>query len=719
MEYRFGPFRVQPLERRLLRDHAQVPLTPKAFELLLVLIEAAGHLLEKDQLMKRVWADAFVEDANLANNISLLRKVLSGGNGGEEYIETVPKRGYRFLAAVTRVTTPYDDQPVVRSPVIDGVAESQPLTSVRPAAPGRQPIRLARVVVACLAFVVIAILMRRSPAQISAPPIRFTVSAPSGTSLPPPFQPASPAMSPDGRRLAFRVLRGGESVIAVRALDGLETGVLAGSEGGVFPFWSPAGDEIAFFAGGKLKKASLSGGAVQTICDAADGYGGTWNRDGLILFAPSPRTGLFSVRATGGQPVQVTSPRGNETFHQHPQFLPDGRRFTFFASPDGIYLGSLDGGTPVRILTSRSHARYAPEGFVLFIRDSMLMAQPFDANRGRVIGDPLRLAEHVPIGGVMAGGQPVGGGALSVSENGVLAYKTMASIQWKLAWFDRSGKLVAPARPLPFGDFGDFEMSPDATQVAVGHSGDIWVVDLQTGQAKQITFRSAGDRRPIWSPDGQWLVFISPRHEAAGLYRKKVSGDLPEELLLGADPDRLAWPSDWKAQGVVFMAPEGGDVRKLPLGGDRKVDTLARAAVTEPDAKLSPDGRWLAYSSAEARSDRREVFVRSVSTPATYRISINGGKRPRWRPDGKELFYLAGDGTLTSVPIDAVATRLSPGAAQSLFPTDLASAPEGLQSFGITRDGQRILMPVAEDRTPAQSLVVVSNWPAALNRTEH
>jgi len=237
MEYRFGPFRVQPLERRLLRHDAPVPLTPKAFELLLVLVEAAGHLLEKDQLMKRVWADAFVEEANLANNISLLRKMLSGGNGGEEYIETVPKRGYRFLAAVTTVTRPDDDQPVARSPVIDFVAESQPLPSVRPAGPVRHPIRLVAVVATCLAIVVIAILMRRSPVQISVPPIRFTVLAPSGTSLPPPFQPASPAVSRDGRRLAFRVLRGGESVIAVRALDGLETGVLAGSEGGVFPFW--------------------------------------------------------------------------------------------------------------------------------------------------------------------------------------------------------------------------------------------------------------------------------------------------------------------------------------------------------------------------------------------------------------------------------------------------------------------------------------------------
>ncbi len=263
MEYRFGPFRIQPLERRLLRDDAQVALTPKAFDLLLVLIENAGHLLEKDQLMKRLWADAFVEDANLANNISLLRKTLTVGDAGEECIETVPKRGYRFVAEVTRVNNLTADRAVASPSVVESVAESGSLPSVPAPADGPTRSLLATVTVAIsFAIVAIAAVVWRSTPQPSAPPARFTVSAPIGTSLPPPYQPASPAVSPDGRRLAFRVLRGGESVIAIRAIDGLETQVLPGSEGGVFPFWSPEGDEIAFFADGKLKKAGVSGGAV-------------------------------------------------------------------------------------------------------------------------------------------------------------------------------------------------------------------------------------------------------------------------------------------------------------------------------------------------------------------------------------------------------------------------------------------------------------------------
>ena len=208
-----------------------------------------------------------------------------------------------------------------------------------------------------LGAVAVVVTTRRSDNATTNPrPMRFAVTPPLGTSLPSPGQPLSPALSPDGTRMAFRVFRDGKPVLAIRILAELDAQVVPNTEGVSFPFWSPDSRTVGFFADGMLKRLDVSGGPVQTICDAADGYGGTWNRDDVILFAPRANGGLFRVPAAGGAPTQVTWLQADETFHQHPQFLPDGRRFIYFASPDRIYLGSLDGDAPVRILTSRSQA---------------------------------------------------------------------------------------------------------------------------------------------------------------------------------------------------------------------------------------------------------------------------------------------------------------------------------------------------------------------------
>jgi DNA-binding winged helix-turn-helix (wHTH) protein/Tol biopolymer transport system component len=719
--YEFGPFRLDPAERRLLRNDAPIALTPKAFDLLVVLVENAGRLLEKDELMKRVWADAFVEEANLANNISLLRKTLGNGVDGLAYIETVPRRGYRFLGVVTDANTSSRHQ-AVDEPSIAAVAASQPVATA--GSPGflrmalTAPVRFGLLLALLLGAVAVVVTTRRSDDATTNPHrMRFAVVPPLGTSLPPPGQSVSPALSPDGIRMVFRVFRDGVPVLAIRILDELNAHVVANTEAASFPFWSPDGRTVGFFADGQLKRLDVSGGPVQTISEAADGYGGTWNRDDVILFAPRANDGLFSVPAVGGEPTQVTWLQTDETFHQHPQFLPDGRRFIYFASPDRIYLGSLDGDAPVRILTSRSQARYSPPGYLLFVLDRSLVAQRFDAERARVIGDPLPIGDDVPVGGAIVGGRPAGGGAFSVSENGVVVYRSVARIQEKLAWFDRSGQLLDRIA-MPVDRFTDPELSPDGKQIAIASgtrpfADDIGVFDAATGRLTQLTFHPAQDRRPVWSPDGLSVAFASLRSEAPGIYQKVVTGERPEELLLRSDtsPPR-GWPADWGPSGLVYADSRGGLSLLPPRAND---NSRSLVPVGWHDAKVTSDGRWLAYTKADNPSGRRDVYVQSTSDPGgQWTISQAGGSFPRWRPDGSELFYLAANGSIMAVRTDTKTTIFRSGVPERLFDTKLQTLREGRQSFGVTPDGQRFLISVPDDASPTQSLVVVSNWLSTL-----
>jgi len=519
-------------------------------------------------------------------------------------------------------------------------------------------------------------------------------------------------------------LRDGAPILAIRAIGDVDSRILPGTEGATFPFWSPDSRAIGFFADGKLKRIDRSGGPVRILYDAALGAGGTWNRDGEILFAPTMEGPLFKIAATGGQASPITALHKGEPSHQHPQFLPDGRSYIYFSPPDGIYFASLAGAAPVRVLTSRSQARYALPGYLLFVKDGTLLAQRFDVDRARVNGAPMPLADGVPIGGGAAvDGRPAGGGAFSVSESGLLTYRTVAPVRTKLVWFDRAGRIVAPVALPAFERFADVELSPDGMRIAFAHgtrpfAEDVWVVDLATGQATQVTFHPTPDR-PIWSGDGEWLVFESARPEAPGLYRKMWKGDKPEELLFRKDVGEPEWPSDWATTGIVFERPQSvasAEALLLPLDGDGKPHRLVQSPVSQPDAKMSPDAKWIAYTRGEP-GERPDVFVQSTSIPsALWRMSTSGGTFPRWRSDGRELFYLAGDGSLMAVPMAPGAAQLNPGVPRPLFLTSLNEIPESLRSFGVSRDGQRFLMTVSADPGGTQSLVVVPNWQSALER---
>ena len=542
-----------------------------------------------------------------------------------------------------------------------------------------------------------------------------------------------PALSPDGRNLAFVLGNSGTRQLWVRAMDALGATPLAGTDGATYPFWSPDGAYLGFFAGGKLKKIAIAGGPPQTLCDASNGRGGSWNRDGVIVFSPGPTSPISRVPAAGGTPVPVSGLAQNggaAEGHRFPVFLPDGVHFLYSVDSDkldagGVFAGSLAGAPAVRVLPDRSIALYAPPSapgaaaYLLFRREDTLMAQPFDATRLKTTGDMFPIAEQVAAGG------NVGFGAFSVSENDTLVYRSGggAFSSRELVWMDRVGKrLGVVGKP---GDLGGVAVSPDEKTLAVGvrnGSVDIWLEDLGRGVLSRFTFRSGLSRSPVWSPDSSRLVFtyLSLNSYSSDLYQKPAGGNGQEELVLHTGVNGYA--EDWSPDGKWLVYEQIGqnaanDLWLLPMSGDRKPQPYLQTSFDESNARFSPDGRWMAYQSNE--SGQFQVYVQTFPlSGAKYQISTAGGTSPRWRRDGKELFYVSGDQKLMAVPIKLGATAEA-GTPQALFPISTFPGFGGTNSFyAPMRDGQRFLVnaPAGGEAAAAPPFTVVTNWQAAFKK---
>jgi Tol biopolymer transport system component len=559
---------------------------------------------------------------------------------------------------------------------------------------------------------------RRSP---PAPePKQFQILLPEKTSV------GRFAVSPDGRWIAFAG-RGADDVsrLWVRAIDSLEVHPLRGTEGvdPVPPFWSPDSRFIAFGAARKLKKIDTSGGPPQNIADlpGAQTLGGSWNEQGVIIFGTTGP--LMRVPASGGVPSPVTAldDSREENRHLTPVFLPDGRHFLYLrvsniSENSGIYIGSLDSAPAQQnsklIVATVFGPAYVPStdprrGHLLFLRDQVLISQTFDVTRLELTGEPVVLAEQVSTF--------FNSGLFSASLNGVLVYRTgtLDPQSTQLTWFDAQGKPLGTAWEPAL--YGSHALAPDDTRAAVSRldlqgGGDIWIVDFVRNANSRFTFESGGiSTGPVWSPDGTRIIFRSNRDGVYNLYWKPVSGVENEKILLKSGQGKF--PTSWSHDGRFLLyhtAPDPkrkNDLWMLPLDGDRKPVPLVATEFDENDGRFSPDGHFVAYVSDE--SGRPEIYVREFSGTSTgrkWQVSNTGGSSPRWRRDGKALFYLAADGTVMQVDVNTSAVF------QTAAPQTLFKLPPGVTAFDITGDGKRFFVGVPVEQDAQTPFTVALNW---------
>jgi Tol biopolymer transport system component len=595
----------------------------------------------------------------------------------------------------------------------------------------------------------------RMPMQLTAAPGPIVVGGVAAGAL---FGLSSFALSPDGSALAFIARANAPEPFSlyVRPLGALAPQQLtATDEGAAQAFWSPDGRSIGFVSGGRLRKIAASGGPPQDLCPVDDFSGGAWNQDGVIIFGTSK--GIFRVPAEGGTPEAVTTLDANETGHYWPAFLPDGRHFLYSAwsndaSVRAVYAGALDSKDKTRILAVESNAIYSRTGHLLFHRGKAVYAQAFDPKTLALSGEEARVADEISFG------ENDGRGHFSVSANGVLAYFENSgaagnvgtqsdNAEWHLAWGGRTGQVTE--RPGPPGTFRGVEVSPDTKRIAVHRhepaGGDIWIVE-PSGSETRLTFDAAQhNASPVWSPDGRDIVFSSLRSGKWGLYRKRSDGSSTEELLVESELPKA--PMSWSPDGarIVFGVTDPKTKSDLWVlsPADKKAVPLANTPFAETHAQISPDGKWIAYSS-DVVGGRREIHVRPFpSGTGQWQISVAGGDWPRWRKDGKELYYhsigpvgapqtpgnLAFVGPMSSVTVNGTGSSFEHSAPKAMVNMRAINFPHSgvdYHTYAVSPDGQQFLyyqfvVPAAVTAQASgldhpSGLVIAMNWESGLKK---
>jgi serine/threonine protein kinase len=556
-------------------------------------------------------------------------------------------------------------------------------------------------------------------------PFRATLSPPPDTSLIP-FDELGLSLSPDGRQLAFVAIgEDGSKRIWIRDLSDMSARPVPETEGAWYPFWSPDGRFLGFFADGKLKRIDLRGGSPQVIADAPSGRGGSWGPDDVIVFSPNISTGVHSVPATGGTPTPVTrfDPE-KETSHRWPQFLPDGRHFLFLlrARVSGkpevgrLALGSLDSTEPTVLIEDATNAAYVEPGYLVYARTNNLYAWRFDAARQRLLGQPTPIVKEK-----VSFFEPKNLAVFTASDSGVIVYLPEAVPKTTLEWSDPSGRKLESLGPPGF--YGAPRISPDGAKVAYTLAdtsqglSDLWVRDLQYDRTLRLTQKSGFFLFPVWSRDSSRLMFGCQPKGVPDLCVRSLREAGDAELLF--ESPTWTTPGSWMPDGkaVLFSDQDpqtNDDIKILTMDGKREAHVLLQTPFDESYPEASPDGRWYAYVSNE--TGRSEVCIRPTSgSPEQWQISTGGGSQARWRGDGRELYYVAPDGYLMGVSIE---TRpvFRPGQPRRLFELPERPVRDTPVFEDVTPDGRRFLLNVPVTARSSVGFHLIVNWPSLLDQ---
>jgi Tol biopolymer transport system component len=616
-----------------------------------------------------------------------------------------------------------------------GIIENTPESIVVP----RNWLPWAVAVVLLVALGIVLLIHSREEPPRAAEAVRFQIFPPLNTR----FEKWL-GLSPNGRWLAFNTVgANGGRTLWLRSFDSVDSRPIPGTEGARGVVWSPDSRFLTFQVQNQLKKIAIAGGPAQVVADGTNTViGGAWTRDGEIIFGDAS-SGVWRVPAVGGVATPLTriDLARQENAHMLPSLLPDQRHFIYLhrstsTEYTGIYIGFLgakpEGQDSKRLLATLTGAAYVPgadsaaNGYLFFLRDSTLMAQPFDAAGLSLAGEAVPVAEGV------SSHRDVGD--FAVSTNGVLAYRGGGNEMVQLTWFDRQGNLQGNAgNPGPYYSPDALALSPDETKVATRvrdtqtGNRDIWVLDTVRNTRSRLTSNPAIDDYPVWSPDAKRIAFASNRDGRFDLYQKDSSGAGEEEALLRSDHNK--YPQDWSRDGRFLLYSDQDpktklDLWLLPLSGDRKPIPFLRTESNEAQGQFSPDGRWIAYRSD--KSGRPEVYVRlspeSGGGGTEWTISNGGGTEPRWRRDGKELFYFTGEGRLVAVEVSTRGTTFKAGIAKPLFDTRIIAGdtPVLFGSPGyywdVSGTGSRFLINTATQESGLAPITVVLNWTAGLRK---
>ncbi|HLK46827.1 MAG TPA: winged helix-turn-helix domain-containing protein [Bryobacteraceae bacterium] len=693
--YEFGKFRLDPLARRLLRDGQIVTLTPKVIDLLLVLVENRGRTVTKEELLKALWPNTHVEEGNLTQNISVLRKALAADAAEGEYIVTVPRDGYRFMASVAEIGSEEISEKnldLARSRGSDDHA-------------GSASHRAGWIIVAASAAAIgiTAYALWPRPPELK-PLVRLDIELdPRPASTP----ATNVIISPDGTRLVWIA----QGRLFTQRLDQSEASEIRGTDGAAGPFFSPDGQWLAFAQAGAFKKISIDGGSPVALGAVTTNNmtAGFWGVNSSILVNPIGIGPIFRVPAIGGKPEKVSEldTVREEASHYSPQMLPDGRNVLFAAggitrANMHIVAMSMADGKRKIVVERGSFPRYfiTPDGtgYLAYFIGGTLFAAPFDANRLELRGTPAPVLENI-VSNVGSAGSIA---QFDASRNGTAVYVRGAAGLVRLVWMDSSGK-IEPLLPQP-GSYLRPKFSPDGNRVAVespGDSGDIWVYEWGRGTMTRLT--TTGGQGPIWTPDARYILYRG----SGGIYYTRSDGAGMPRLLVPSKTSMFPYPFSPDGKRLVAQELDGSgwhpftvsiesDERELRAGAPEFF--LKTAGVDERTPTLSPDGRWMAYCSNE--SGTYQIYVRSFpDRSGKWQVSVDGGSHPLWSPDGRSLFFRSLKNQLMVAQYTAKGSSFSPQRPRLWAETRLADVSLSF-NYDLHPDGRRIVAVV-----PAESEV--------------